>query len=222
MGVRMVGSSETADLRVEPISFEHCIDVAAHVPAGAAEIEERLMVARFRCQHGGPKHTGQDCLACGHYRGWKDGPGFDSITIRCGFSDRDPVTVRMTCAPALVTVAPETMWREAEARAAEANVHHLLVMSGERLVGVTCACEVGRHPPDEPVRAALGPTVFAVEVDATLGEAAAAMVRLGLGCLPVLDHGALVGVITSSDLRGKHSELADEILDDAHQYGGGD
>ena len=201
MTVRLVGRGESADLRVEPIGFEGIMQVRALVPPGAADVDERLAVARFRCQNGGPQRTGQDCLLCGRYRGWRDGPDEKEITIHCSFTDRESVSARMTLSSAISTVSPETTWKEAEALAARAGVHHLLVTVEGRLIGVTCGCEFGKHADDEPVRASLGPNVFVIEASASLGEAAAAMAELRIGCLPVLDDGKLAGVITRNDLR---------------------
>jgi CBS domain-containing protein len=226
----MVGSGEAADLRVEPIGFEGRRELRAHIPAGVPVPPNKIAAVRLRCQKGGPKRAGQECLQCRHYRGWRDGPGESDITVVCGFTDCDPVTDRMTLAAGMATVSPETTWREAGAHAAETGVHHLLVVDGDRVIGIACGCEPGEHPLDAPVRATLGPTVFAIERTATLGEAASAMAQLGLGCLPVLDDGELTGVITRSDLEaagvspallGDDSEL-EQALFDASQFGEGD
>lgn len=227
MTVRMVGSGETADLRVEPIGFEGRRELRAHLPADVPVPPNKIAVARLRCQKGGHKQSGQDCLMCSHYRGWRDGASAAEITVVCGFSDRDPVGDRMTFASGMVIVAPDATWSEAQAHAAEADVHHLLVVDGDRIAGITCGCEYGKHHPDEPVRCALGPNVFAIERSATLGEAAGAMAQLGLGCLPVLDDGELVGVITRGDLRragvpaaivGDDGDLEEALI----EFGAGD
>ncbi len=41
--------------------------------------------------------------------------------------------------------------------------------------------------------------VFTTTADATLAEAAGTMLKRGVGCLPVLDDGKLVGILTESD-----------------------
>ncbi|HSN33978.1 MAG TPA: CBS domain-containing protein, partial [Ideonella sp.] len=49
--------------------------------------------------------------------------------------------------------------------------------------------------------ARMASTVYAVEPTATLGEAAAAMKALSVGCLPVVERDRPVGVVTRGDLR---------------------
>jgi hypothetical protein len=43
--------------------------------------------------------------------------------------------------------------------------------------------------------------VFVIDADASLNEAVAGMAALQIGCLPVVQKGDLVGVITRGDLR---------------------
>jgi CBS domain-containing protein len=221
MGVWMVGATESAAVRVEPLVFHGRCEVRGNVPYGCPEIEERFVCARFRCQKGAPDRTGNDCLVCEHYRGWRDGPGASHVTVACGWSSDAPVWQRMTRAP-LVTVPPELPISDAVARALEASVHHLVVVENERLVGVTCLCDLGGGRGDQLVATCLSPRVFAIALSATLGEAAAAMAKLGIGCLPVLDGEQLVGVITHDNLvRIAAPRAADPYLD-ARDYGEGD
>lgn len=110
------------------------------------------------------------------------------------------VAEHMTRASALLTVAPEMTVDDATARAAAHGVHHVLVTEGGQLIGVVCACDLGRHRADEPVTACMSPQVFAVDAAASLAEAAGAMQELGVGCLPVLEHERLVGLITETEL----------------------
>jgi acetoin utilization protein AcuB len=200
MGVRMVGAGETADLWIRPLAFEGSGDTNAIVPPGFAEGDERLVCARFRCQKGGSERTGNDCLVCDRYRGWED-VSPSQIRIRCTWSGHDAVYDRMTRASEMLTVAPELLCSEAEARARNASVRHVVVARGDELVGVVCRCQLYRARPELPIGDIVAPHVFALDIYATLGEAVAAMAELGVGCLPVLDDGALVGVITRGDLR---------------------
>jgi len=63
-----------------------------------------------------------------------------------------------------------------------------------------CRCDLSSHSAAAPVDASLATVVFAIVSQATLGEAAAALAKLRIGCLPVVDNGALVGLITRGDL----------------------
>jgi acetoin utilization protein AcuB len=201
MGVLLVGSKGLVNVVVactEPFSASST--VRGVVPAGAPEVEERLLCARFQCQKGGVTRTGHDCLACERYQGWREGPGPAEVTISCRWTDRSPVSACMTTRGALVTIPLGLSCAEADARARSAGIHHLLVTAADRLVGVLCRCDLAAQPPEQPVDAFLARTAFAIGAHATLGEAASAMKTLRMGCLPVVEDGALVGVITRSDL----------------------
>jgi acetoin utilization protein AcuB len=193
--------------------------VRGEVPPGCPELEERLVCARFECRKGEPAHSGNDCLMCDHYRGWRDGPGPSHVSVTCGWSSDSPVWQRMTHAPALVTVPPELTVAEAIERASDAEVHHVLVTADEQLLGVMCRCDLSARRFDERVSACVALEVYAIESSATLGEAAGAMASLGIGCLPVLEKGRLVGVITHSDL---FSIGGPPKIDSSPDYGEGD
>ncbi|MGZ3441535.1 MAG: CBS domain-containing protein, partial [Polyangia bacterium] len=49
---------------------------------------------------------------------------------------------------AILTVAPDTPWRQADDRARELGVRHLFVVDGSKLVGVLCRCDL--YPEPEP------------------------------------------------------------------------
>jgi CBS domain-containing protein len=88
-----------------------------------------------------------------------------------------------------------------------AGVKHLPVMHGGALVGVLSATDIfevrGRAPHDGMKRAvgsAMSQPALTIGPDADVTEAAACMVERDIGCLPVIDHGALVGIVTRADL----------------------
>jgi hypothetical protein len=194
----MVGTGEGADVVVTPITFQGKCENRGDVPHGCPEVEERFVCARFHCQTG--ERTGNDCLACEHYRGWRDGPGLAHVTVTCFWSSDAPVWQRMTRASLLVTVPPELTVAMAARRALEADVHHLVVTSNGELVGVVCRCDLGGHRADDTVADCLPPRVLVISSSATLGEAAGAMEEHGVGCLPVIEDGRLVGLISHGDL----------------------
>jgi len=102
----------------------------------------------------------------------------------------------------VVYVAPDTPWSEADHRARELGLRHLFVTTGGRLVGVLCRCDLYPEPePHDAVAARMSSNVYALDPTATLGEAAAAMSTLAVGCLPVVRDDVAVGVITRGDLR---------------------
>ena len=56
--------------------------------------------------------------------------------------------------------------------------------------------------PYDRVGAAMATPPIVATSDETLGEAAARMIAGRIGCLPVVSHGRLVGMLTSTDLLG--------------------
>jgi CBS domain-containing protein len=107
-----------------------------------------------------------------------------------------------TDASAILTVAPDTPWQQADERARELGVRHLFVVDHSKLVGVLCRCDLYPEPEEhEGVAARMASDVYALDSTATLGEAAAAMKSLHVGCLPVMQHDRPVGLVTRGDLR---------------------
>lgn len=200
MSVRMVGAGEDADLWVRPLAFEGIRDTIGDVPPGLAEGDERLACARVRCHKHGRERSGRQCLVCDGYRGWADA-GASQIAIRCVWAGHDLASRRMTPIDEMLTVGAAISCGAADELARANDVHHVVVVRGGALVGVTCRCRLDRAEPWQPVADVHGGDVYALDLGATLGEAAAAMATLGVGCLPILDRGFVAGVITRGDLR---------------------
>lgn len=171
-------------------------------PRGAREL---LRSARLRCQKGGPEHTALDCVDCPHFVNYVPSPDRRRLTVRCVWSDDDPVAALMTRAGAFVTVAGETTIAEADERARTEGIRHLFVTDGTALVGLVCRCDLVTAMADgvgeRPVRARMTRSLVVVRPDATLAEAARTMRTAHVGCLPVVWRGDLCGVITRGDLR---------------------
>lgn len=58
--------------------------------------------------------------------------------------------------------------------------------------------------PDDRVGAAMSTPAIVATPDESLAEASARMIASHIGCLPVVQHGRLVGMLTSTDLLGHH------------------
>jgi acetoin utilization protein AcuB len=117
-----------------------------------------------------------------------------------------------------VMVEPATSTVEAQGIMAETKIRHLpVVETGKRLVGLVTR-ERLRIPPaklsslnvweitrflsnltakDVMVK---GKDVITIAPDATLEDAAQAMAKHKIGCLPVVDEGILIGILTEVDL----------------------
>jgi acetoin utilization protein AcuB len=112
----------------------------------------------------------------------------------------------------VVTLSPQTTAGEALALCRERRIRHLPVLDDGRLVGIVSDRDLRSATPalGDPARAeALGRIlvrdVMAREVatirpDDPIEEAANAMREKKIGCLPVVEDGALLGIVTSSDV----------------------
>ena len=124
-----------------------------------------------------------------------------------------------------VMVEPTMSIVEAQGIMAEAKVRHLPVIeTGKRLIGLVTRQSM-RIPPTELgslnvweiTRFLSNLTVkdvmvkredlIAIESEATLEEAAQLMVQNKIGCLPVLEEGIVVGIITEIDLLNELTDL---------------
>ena len=112
----------------------------------------------------------------------------------------------------VVTLSPQTTAGEALALCREMRIRHLPVVEDGALVGIVSDRDLRSATPalGDPARAeALGMIqvheVMARDVttalpDDPVEEAANAMRERKIGCLPVVEDGALVGIISSSDV----------------------
>jgi CBS domain-containing protein len=128
-------------------------------------------------------------------------PPPQQLTVSCVWSDGVRVSDRMTPIEELITVTPHDSIEEAERRAHAAHVHHLPVLRGGILVGEICGCDLRSARSSDTVAQHMRRDVYVIPSQATLGEAAGAMSRLGCGSLPVIEGERLAGIITRSDLR---------------------
>jgi acetoin utilization protein AcuB len=112
----------------------------------------------------------------------------------------------------VVSLPPQSTAGEALALCRERRIRHLPVLEDDRLVGIVSDRDLRSATPalGDPARAeALGRIlvheVMAREVatahpDDPIEEAANAMRERKIGCLPVVEDDALVGIVTSSDV----------------------
>jgi nitroreductase/CBS domain-containing protein len=120
---------------------------------------------------------------------------------------RDVMTTKV-----LFEVAENDSLALAAHRMAWLGCRHLPVMRNDEVVGVLSERDVlawrggGRSldGPDDRVSAAMSSPPIVATSDETLGEAAARMIAARIGCVPVVSHGRLVGMLTATDLLGQH------------------
>jgi hypothetical protein len=184
-----------------PDSFEMIREVtavAAPSTPAAEKTRSLFAAAHLHCQRGGAVRTGEECLACTRIVSLRPSEGRRTITIRCLWTDRDPVASVMTLAARVLHVARGATIAEADAIARGEDVHHLLVLDGGDVIGSICVCALKGG--SGMVGDRMIPHVWTIPASTTLGQAAPAMLDVEAGLLVVADHGVVLGVITAGDL----------------------
>jgi acetoin utilization protein AcuB len=110
--------------------------------------------------------------------------------------------------PALATSADTTL-QDAYRTMQEQGIRHLPVLEGEKLVGVvtdrdlrlaTSALAPSPFSPDSRVSAVMSAAPLTADASDPVEDAARTMRERKIGCLPVLDDGRLIGIVTGLDL----------------------
>ncbi len=112
---------------------------------------------------------------------------------------RNQVAARHLMTKQLLVVSPTTSVAELKTLMESNRVHHLLVCEkGMRLVGVVSDRDL--HGRGKTARAVMTPRPYSVAPDTPLGPAITCLINRHISCLPVVENGRLVGVITTVDL----------------------
>lgn len=115
------------------------------------------------------------------------------------------------------TIGEDAVAEQAYQRMKELNIHHLVVVRGETVVGVVSERDLGGKQgnamsANHTVGDFESQDILTVHPDATIQEAASLLKGYNIGCLPVLEEDHLVGIVTISDLL---SLVATGVLDSA-------
>ena len=134
-------------------------------------------------------------------------------------------TVAETMTRKPIVLSPETTVDRAIEIAQDRKIHHLLVDSDDGLVRVLCLCDLLHGEPlhemaegvshladNRAVAHLAHHRTYVIGPGDDLHEAGDLMAREGIGCLPVVKNGEIVGVLTRADLRASGEEF-DAILD---------
>lgn len=109
--------------------------------------------------------------------------------------------------PSVHTIGPDASAYEAAQLMARKNIGGLLVVEGERIVGIVTERDYARKlvpmeraPKTTPVREIMSSPVMYVRPQHSSGECMALMTENRLRHLPVVDDGRLVGLVSIGDL----------------------
>lgn len=127
--------------------------------------------------------------------------------------------------PRIATTAPGASVFEAVKLMAERNVGALVVVEGEKLVGMVTERDyarkvalMARSSRDTPVRDIMTAPVMTVRPEQTNEECMALMTQNRLRHLPVMDGGRMVGVISIGDLVKDIISEQKEIIQHLEHY----
>ena len=118
-------------------------------------------------------------------------------------------TIRQMLArkPDVYSIDPDATVLDALKRLEEKNVGALLVMKGERLVGIFSERDYarrmvlhGRSSKETAVREVMTCEVFTIPPDASAGECMVHMTDRHIRHLPVLEDGRVIGIISIGDI----------------------
>lgn len=101
---------------------------------------------------------------------------------------------------AVVSVAPDMSVEDARRQARETGAHHQLVLDRGTLVGVICSCDLAEAEPGAEISDCMSVPVMTVHPDQSLAAAVAIMADCGVGCLPVVSGGLVVGLLSEDQL----------------------
>jgi CBS domain-containing protein len=154
------------------------------------------------CQIGGTCRSAVHCLSCPRFVNYRPTADRAAVLIRCQWNHDDLVCDLMTRAGSLHTVAPDTPIAVADDIAVAAGVRHLIVANQGNVAGLVCRCDlIEPAAAGETVANRMSRSVWTLKANATLTDAAALMAREQVGCLPIVEDGVLLGVVTRGDLR---------------------
>ncbi len=139
----------------------------------------------------------------------------------------DLESVAKIMSPAPVVVEPETSLRTVWRLMAEHRIRHIPVVSADGLVGVISDRDVREVLPspaseDEAAEFAaamdrmavwdvMTEQIMTVTPQTPLAHAAHLLARHKIGCLPVIETGRLVGIVTETDMLRAFADLLDDL-----------
>jgi acetoin utilization protein AcuB len=115
----------------------------------------------------------------------------------------------------VITATPTMSLAEVQRVMCDSNIRHVPVVAGTRLVGIITDRDLREASPSPattltrgeiayqmattPIKTCMTTDVVWISPDMTMVDAARVLVQRTIDCLPVVDHGTLVGVVTAID-----------------------
>jgi hypothetical protein len=168
------------------------------------------LAAELRCRVGGPRGRVGRCLHCPRYRSREAHAG--SQWVFCRWHSSDPARDLLRAVDRVLAIDMRMPVAVADSLVRERGEHHIIILDGNDLRGVSCGCVLSSIEPESRSFAAVRCAPVPIEPETTLGEAAALMLEHHAGALPVIVAGWMIGLLTRDD-------LADVGFDEA-QFGG--
>lgn len=97
-------------------------------------------------------------------------------------------------------VGPESSVADTRVRMAHSGIHHLVVERGRRVVGIVSERDLDGARPDASVEEIMSSPVISAPASMTVRDAAKLLRGRSIGCLPVVERGRPVGMVTIADL----------------------
>jgi acetoin utilization protein AcuB len=98
------------------------------------------------------------------------------------------------------TITPGTSATLARTAMKRRGTHHLVVVSGSKVVGIVSSRDLRGAGGNTPVQDVMSTDVVTAPGRATVRDAANLLRGRQVGCLPVMEGGRAVGMVTISDL----------------------
>jgi acetoin utilization protein AcuB len=98
------------------------------------------------------------------------------------------------------TIGPSEQSMAARQRMMEQNIHHLVVREGREIVGVVSSRDLKGVSASTAIAEVMSHNPVTIDAHATVRQAANLLRGRAVGCLPVMEGGKLVGMVTISDL----------------------
>ena len=134
------------------------------------------------------------------------------------------MTLDMIMSTDLVTIAPTENLAKARELMQESRIHHLPVVENDQLVGLVTLTNVLAatdsflreddsriHAKEIIIRDIMVTDVATVDEHASLRQAALFLEKHRIGCLPVMNDGKLIGIITDTDFVAVAINLLEQI-----------